>query len=694
MQNIFQYGNQIPINPGDTTNLSQDALKNTMQYELLNKFRTNNPLYDMFISFIVFSLVAMVMNKISDLTSWLLNQLSRLKNLVYRLLNKFYEYMLYRVFKYEKEEYLRKEVIIDYITDNKQINELYKAVYWYLSNTQLIDYVKETPIKYTYETKIDEFTKNEFNLNQILVYDRENKFQYGNYEVYYLYNKNLINIYTDQEKKKENYTIRLWTKYSMKLNEDVLNKFCQHCLTEYTNNLTKKKWQQYIYVNKNGKWEHQVSNNKRSIDTIILKNNLKDVIKNDIKSFLESEDWYNQRDIPYTRGYLFYGLPGCGKTSMIKAISKYCERHIHYLMLNNITSDNELIELLKSIDYKSTILVIEDIDCMTNIIQKREDKKEDLSDIKKELEELKNKLDKDKNKNNNNNNNNGDYGRYNTNRSSSNLTLSGLLNAIDGVFNNYGRILIMTTNHPEILDKALIRPGRIDKKIIFDNCDRKQIGDIYQVFFSLEADTEQLENITENKYSPAYITKLFLHYRDNPQDALPNIDKFNEDIEIKPLLEFKEESKKNNKIEQDNDDLNTSFQDLNKVYRSCSLRSFNQQNNKQGKKFFMSSDNDNYEESDYSISLDDSNTGATEWFEINSKNEQQNTKENNNMDSMYQQYKSSFMMNPSNTNYEETNFCVSSEEANPQSTEWFEVDTKNDKKYLMSNLIHSMRVSK
>lgn len=539
MQNFFT-DNQQPVYPTDNTNFNQDALKNTMQYELLNKFKTNNPVYDMFISFIVFSLVAMVMNKISDLTNWILGIMGKLKNLIFSVCHYIFFYIFnkikYGILGIEKHEYINKEAIIDYITDNRQINELYKAVYWYLNNTQLIDYTKETPIKYSYETKLETVSQ-EYNLNQVISYDRVNKFNYSGHEIYYLYNKNLIDIYTDQVKKKENYTIKLWTKYSLKINEDILNKFCQYCLTEYSNHLNKKKWQQLIYVNKNGKWDAQVSNNKRSIDTIILKNNLTDIIKNDIKGFLDDENWYNERDIPYTRGYLFYGLPGCGKTSMIKAISKYCERHIHYLMLNNINSDNELIELLKSIDYKSTILVIEDIDCMTNIIQSRRDKEKngDLVNIKKELDELKNLINNtDKNSNNND---------HNKNKFTNNITLSGLLNAIDGIFNNYGRILIMTTNHPEILDKALIRPGRIDKKIIFDNCDSKQISDMYNIFFNMEADPEQLKLVEENKYSPAYVTKLLLHYRDNPINALLNIDKFNEDIEIKPLYEIRDDKK-------------------------------------------------------------------------------------------------------------------------------------------------------
>ncbi len=537
MQNTFTY-NQQPIYPTENTNFGQDALKHTMQYELLNKLKTNNPVYDMFISFIVFSLVAMVMNKIGNLTEWISYVAGGLKNLIFLLFHhtffNIFNRIRYDILGIEKQEYINKEVIIDYITDNKQINELYKAVYWYLNNTQLIDYIRETPIKYSYEKKLENVS-DEYNLNQVILYDRINKFNYGDHEIYYLYNKNLIDVYTDQAKKKENYTIKLWTKYSLKVNEDILNKLCQHCLTEYSNHLNKKKWQQLIYINKNGKWDAQVSNNKRSIDTIILKNNLTNIIKNDIKGFLDDENWYNERDIPYTRGYLFYGLPGCGKTSMIKAISKYCERHIHYLMLNNINSDDELIELLKSIDYKSTILVIEDIDCMTNIIQSRQDKNEDLVGIKKELDELKNLINNnDKNLNNND---------LNKNKFTNNVTLSGLLNAIDGIFNNYGRILIMTTNHPEILDGALIRPGRVDKKIIFDNCDSGQISDMYNIFFNMKADPEQLKLVEEYKYSPAYITKLLLHYRDDPLNALLNIDKFNEDIEIKLLYE-----KKNDKI--------------------------------------------------------------------------------------------------------------------------------------------------
>jgi chaperone BCS1 len=49
----------------------------------------------------------------------------------------------------------------------------------------------------------------------------------------------------------------------------------------------------------------------------------------------------------------------------------------------------------------------------------------------------------------------------------SQLSLSALLNVLDGVFAASDRILIMTSNYPERLDPAIIRPGRIDYRIDF-----------------------------------------------------------------------------------------------------------------------------------------------------------------------------------------------------------------------------------
>jgi len=187
-------------------------------------------------------------------------------------------------------------------------------------------------------------------------------------------------------------------------------------------------------------------------------------------------------------------------------------------MLNNIQDDNQLLDLLSNIKFSETILIIEDVDCMTKIIEDRNKKVEDKNihdkltekEIKQKIKnKLKEKMEFSKN----------------TNK----LTLSGLLNAIDGIFNNDGRIMIMTTNHPEVLDNALIRPGRIDRKILLDYSNTYQINGIFKMMYDDIDLSNQLEmmnnlkNINEHTYSPAEITSLFLRYRGKPVEALNNL---------------------------------------------------------------------------------------------------------------------------------------------------------------------------
>jgi SpoVK/Ycf46/Vps4 family AAA+-type ATPase len=202
-------------------------------------------------------------------------------------------------------------------------------------------------------------------------------------------------------------------------------------------------------------------------------------------------------------------------------------------MLNEIDTDAQLIELVKSINFKETILVIEDIDAMLNIVKSRNMEK-------KSYDEFINEKDKDKKMTKEE----WEKSENEKNKRSS-ITLSGLLNVIDGVFSSHGRILIMTTNHPEILDSALIRPGRIDCKFLFDDCDREQIGKLYEMFFNrelTEANKNQLNRIIK-KYSPADITSVFLRYRNSPDIVLDNLDvddifedrDFNDNFNVPPI---------------------------------------------------------------------------------------------------------------------------------------------------------------
>jgi ATP-dependent 26S proteasome regulatory subunit len=368
-------------------------------------------------------------------------------------------------------------------------------------------------------------------INKIIDQNREKSIMYKNNVIIYSHYSDIITVYTDKDRKKENYIVTLKTIQNENSKEDILEEFCKFCANEYKFYLTGKIWIQQIYTNNRHEWKSNPSNNYRKLDTIILKNDIKNKIKNDMQLFLNSEEWYQHRDIPYTRGYLFYGKPGTGKTSMIKGLSLFSKRHIHYLMLNEVDTDAQLVELVKSINYKETILVIEDIDAMLNVVKSR-------SKEQKSYEEFINNKDKDKKMTKDE----WEKSDYEKNKRST-ITLSGLLNVIDGLFSSHGRILIMTTNHPEILDEALIRPGRIDCKFLFDDCNVEQIGKLYEMFFNKEISEYnncQLSKITK-RYSPAHITSIFLRYRNNPDIALDHLDAIDKfDFSNNKEDEFKE----------------------------------------------------------------------------------------------------------------------------------------------------------
>jgi chaperone BCS1 len=199
----------------------------------------------------------------------------------------------------------------------------------------------------------------------------------------------------------------------------------------------------------------------------------KDDILKRINFFTENKAWYKKRGIPYTMGFLLYGEPGCGKTSTIKAIANHTQRHIVSVPLNKIKSGKELLNVFynvkmncKDIPLNKRLYVLEDIDCA------------DLKDIVKDRGEKDNKdaedcmvSDKDSDK---------DSGldllsllkvpTVEGFKSKNRLTLATLLEVLDGVMEMEGRMLVITTNYPEKLDKALIRPGTVFGKISLHFC--------------------------------------------------------------------------------------------------------------------------------------------------------------------------------------------------------------------------------
>jgi chaperone BCS1 len=185
-------------------------------------------------------------------------------------------------------------------------------------------------------------------------------------------------------------------------------------------------------------WIWVLSKKPRSLDTVALSEDAAHCI-DDARAFLESKHWYEQMGIPYRRGYLLHGPPGCGKTSFCHVLASALQLDVCTMSLASKDIDDQgLVGMMRDAPLRSVIM-LEDVDA---VFTKRD----------------------------------------NTDRGS-NVTFSGLINAIDGVASQEGRILIMTTNHAEKLDPALLRPGRCDVKILFDRASREQLRAMYLRFF-------------------------------------------------------------------------------------------------------------------------------------------------------------------------------------------------------------------
>jgi chaperone BCS1 len=192
---------------------------------------------------------------------------------------------------------------------------------------------------------------------------------------------------------------------------------------------------------------------KRDISTVILNDKQKGELLKDVEGFLDpdSQLWYSNRRMPYRKGYLLHGPPGTGKSSLSFAIAGISGLDIYILSLSALTeaSLRSLFAMLPS----RCVILLEDIDAVSS------NRSEDSLRIatgssSKESKSVGGKV-----------------------------SLSALLNVIDGVASQEGRILIMTTNYIERLDEALIRPGRVDKKVELGLADKQMTADLFCVVF-------------------------------------------------------------------------------------------------------------------------------------------------------------------------------------------------------------------
>jgi chaperone BCS1 len=206
--------------------------------------------------------------------------------------------------------------------------------------------------------------------------------------------------------------------------------------------------QDLVRVNDDGgSWRMLEASESRRLESVVLPGDERARVLADMERFISRREWYASRGIPYRRGYLFFGPPGSGKTSLARSLAHELGLTLFVLDLSSTRiTDQQLFALLAQVPPRSMILV-EDVDRTRPMAKEGATPKADRH---------------------------ADGGG---------ATISGLLNAVDGPTSGEGRVLVFTTNNAGTLDAALLRPGRVDYRLEFRAADRGQAREIFLRFF-------------------------------------------------------------------------------------------------------------------------------------------------------------------------------------------------------------------
>ena len=290
-------------------------------------------------------------------------------------------------------------------------------------------------------------------------------------------------------------------------------------------------------------WDTTILRPIRPLETVHFDEQMKAELVEDIANYLKNDTrkFYNKRGIPYRRGYLLHGPPGTGKTSLSLALAGLFGLELYLVHIPSVNDDRSLEKLFASLPPRCMVL-LEDIDAVG--IKRRPERsgKDEDSDDDKDTDD---EDDEDE-----------------RNAPQSRCTLSGLLNVLDGVASQEGRIILMTSNFADKLDRALVRPGRVDSMIYLGNISQRSGELMFLRMFAQDAagpapsakepiSREELEKLAlefsrklpDDRFTPAQLQGFLLGHRESPHGAVKSVDAWAE-RELLAIEEAKERARK------------------------------------------------------------------------------------------------------------------------------------------------------